>query len=470
MKGRQQLYILAFLLIAVSIVIFSLRKNNLPLGKIDRVIFITIDTLRADHVGAYGYPRKVTPFIDELASKGVVFKNTFSAAPHTAPSHTTMFTSLYPFEHNVLRNHEVLDPTVFSLNSAAQSVNMEVAAFTSVKFLEGKVGMPFENGVSNKLDKKFKKNWYRSATNVVDNALAWISERQPSDKFLVWLHFYDVHQWAGRKNMPAKYREIVDGLPQAEHLEFLKKHHNTPVSFFGSEEKTLAAINGYDARLLYVDTELRRLSETLASEGKSENTLWVVLADHGEGLGNHNYEGHGQFLYQEQLHIPLIFAFSDKRLPTRKDEHLVRTVDLLPTLNEAIGASANEASKRWRGSSLVPLLLGQESSFHQNTHSFAERRPKDEISFRKTWEDGEVYSLHNLKVKVVEHSNGIDEFYDLEKDPFEESNQSGKNNPVEARLRNSLGELFDPSKRQSSKEQSPQTPEELEELKSLGYL
>lgn len=469
MKGRQQLYVLIFAAILLTIGVCFLVKSP-PLGKIDRVIFVTIDTLRADHVGVYGYPRNVTPFIDNLAGNGVVFEKAFSAAPHTAPSHATMFTALYPFQHNVLRNHEVLDPSIFTLAKAVESSDMRVAAFTSVKFLEGKVGMPFEDGVSNRLDKKFKKHWYRSATNVVDNALAWIREQSKDDDFLVWLHFYDVHQWAGKKNMPAKFRDEIEKLPQAEHLEFLKKHHNTPVSFFGSEEKTLNAINGYDARLLYVDNELKRLSDSLAAEGKNENLLWVITSDHGEGLGNHNYEGHGQFLYQEQLHIPLIFAFSDSRLSPHKNSSLVRTVDLLPTLVEALGASAGKAAAKWQGSSLVPLIQGKDSLSHKNTLSFAERRPKDEISFRRTWEDGEVYSLHDLKAKVVEHSNGVDEFYDLEKDPFEESNQSGNKNPLEERLRHSLGNLFDPSMRMSTKEQSPQTPEELEELKSLGYL
>jgi len=464
-KQQQTRLFITLISLVVAVFVYVFLRPSTP----KNIVFVTIDTLRADHVGAYGYPRPVSPFLDSLAERGTLFEKAFSAAPHTAPSHASMFTSLFPFEHNLLRNQETLDSSLFNLYELTTSAGYKAQAFPAVKFLEGKVGFPFTKDISDAKDKDFKKHWYRSATNVIDNAISWLENLKSSENTFIWLHFYDVHQWNGRKNLPKKFMKLVEALPQSEHLKFLIEKQNTPVSFFGSEEKTLDAINGYDAHLLYVDTELKRFSDYLDSRGVGQNTAWIVLSDHGEGLGNHNYEGHGQFLYQEQLHIPLIIAGPGELATKQRIGELVRTVDLLPTIADIAKNSMDTSKHKIEGLSLLPLIKSGQWNDAKVENVFAERRSKDEISFRKDWEAGEIYSLHDLEGKYIEHSEGTDEYYDFKTDPFEMKNQAGTKSTEESDLRKNLFNLFDPSKRKSS-DGGSETPEEVEELKSLGYL
>jgi len=473
MKLQQRSLLLIVLIVIIPLIVFFSfcpisRTHSGSFGKVKRVVFITIDTLRADHLASYGYEREVSPFINSLARRGVSFKKAFTAAPHTAPSHATMFTGLYPFEHNLLKNYDSLDPATYSLHKFAHELGFNVQGFPAVKFMEGRIGFPFVEGITNGKDKNFKKFWYRNAQNVVDNSLAWLDSLHSSENFLIWAHFYDVHQWERTKNFPKEYREKVNSLPQKEHLDFLKKDREFSVEFFGSEEKSLNAINGYDARLLYVDDQIKRIYDYLSSKGLLEETLWIITSDHGEGLGNHGYKGHGEFLYQEQLHIPLIFFMKDTIESGRSLSELVRTVDLFPTIAEILGSPIDPELHRLAGASLVPFIKGDAGL--SIPYSFAERRPKDEISFRRSWEDGEVYSLHNNQGKYISHSHGVNQFYNLNEDPFETKNIEGSGGEVEIKIKNSLDTIFDPRKRKAPSSNGPETPEALDELKSLGYL
>lgn len=459
-------------IIAVVVLIcatsFFLWSRNV--GKVERVIFVTIDTLRPDHVGAYGYPRKVTPFIDSLAEKGVLFENAYSAAPHTAPSHATMFTSLFPFEHNVIKNQEYLDGKIYNLYKAATEAGFETGAFTSVKFLDGRVGFPkFSSwNIPVGTNKNERQIWFRNAGNVINRAIDWISTKPSTSKIFVWLHLYDVHQWGKDIKLPSQYRDSVNAMESDSHMAFLKTHHNLSADVFGGPQKALDAINRYDARLMYVDDELKRLNKYFEDTGRGENLLWVILSDHGEGLGNHNYLGHGELLYEEQLKIPLIFSFSDDRIKPRRVSDLVRTVEILPTFLDLFGVKA-PTDHKMRGFSLVSALRSGSTSF-DDVYNFAERRPKDDLSFRKEWLDGEVYSLGNLESKVIKNSHGKDEFYDLNKDPLE-LNKNSLGTELSHQMNEKVSEIFDPSKRKSkTSDESSKSSEDIEELKSLGYL
>ncbi len=471
-KRKVLIALVVFLIIDALILLAVFRYNFFGASKpkAKRIIFVTIDTLRADHLSPYGYPREVSPFISSLAQNGAVFLTAYTAAPHTAPSHATMFTSLFPFQHKLLRNQETLDPDIFTIQKFNDAIGFQSAAFPSVKFMEGKVGFPFLDGITDGNDKNFKKFWYRNATNVVDNAIAWIKTIDSDAQFFTWLHFYDVHEWSNKKNIPSNYFERIKKLPQDEHLDFLINNHKTPVSFFGTKEKTLRAINGYDARIMYVDDELKRLSGFLIQNNLNEDILWIITSDHGEGLGNHNYKGHGQFLYQEQLHVPLIF-YSKNIIKPQRIEQLSRTVDLFPTIADLVGSPLDTKAHKLEGVSLFPLISGNSAAKSNIKFSFAERRPKDMISFRRDWEEGEVYSLHDLDRKYIEHSNGIDEYYDLKLDPFEEKNIEDQNPGPMNEIKSTLSDLFDPSKRNvDTSIEETHTSEELEELKSLGYM
>lgn len=446
-------------------------KRTLP-----NFVFVTIDTLRADHLHCYGYSREVSPFIDSIAERGVLFKNAFSASSHTAPSHASMFTSLFPFEHKMLRNHETMDPALFNFFTFFDDIGYQVAGLPSVAFLEGKAGFPLiEFPETDEEKDRMRRYRFRSAEIMVDRALAWMKRQDHEKPIFLWLHFYDVHQWQGSGQLPPEYLERVKSLPRDSYLDFLQKRHNTPIDFFGGPQGTLEAMDGYDARLMFVDEQLGRLYREMSGRGLQKDTYWIVLSDHGEGLGNHNYAGHGEFLYNEQLHIPLIFHHSAGDLKGKQVERLVRTVDLFPTLAAIVGESLEGYVPKGQGVSLLSLL--RSDSWNQGKEfdvrfSYAERRPKDNRSHRKLWKDEEVFSLHDLENKLIYHSVEEDEFFDIRSDPFETKNIGPEGRSEQDSMLKSLQSLIaDRDKNASMVDNEPEiTPDEVKELTTLGYM
>lgn len=439
-------------------------------------VFVTIDTLRADHIGSYGYPREASSFIDYLAENGVLFEKAFSASSHTAPSHASMFTSLYPFEHKMLRNHEELDSRLFNVYKFFSEKGYNVVGLPAVNFLEDKAGFPlieFEETEEEK--QQMKRHRYRSADKMVDRALMWLGSQKQSKPIFLWLHFYDVHQWQGTGQLPPQYLERVKELREDDYLDFIVKNHNTPLEFFGGPEETLEAMDGYDARLLFVNDQLERLYNSMSDLGFQKNTYWIVLSDHGEGLGNHNYGGHGEFLYNEQLHIPLIFHHTAGNLRKRRVGGLVRTVDLLPTLADMVGESLLDRGLKLQGVSLLSLLHGRsQDNLNSATirFSYAERRPKDNRSHRKFWKDEEVFSLNDLDNKLILHSVENNEFFNFASDPFETNNISGTGRSEEKVFFESLQDLISDRDLEASRiDNEPEiTPDEVKELTTLGYM
>ena len=434
------------------------------------IVFVTIDTLRADHVGAYGYPRQVTPFLDTLASKGVVFENDISASSHTAPSHTSLFTSLFPFQHGVKRNHESLSADTPTLYNALTMAGDDIGTFPSVRFLEGKVGFPITEVPGAHDDSNILRRFrYRNAKLVIDRLQQWLTGRQSSAPLFLWLHFYDVHQWAGRGNAPEKYFDRAKMMRDEEFASFLEDKHNISSDFFGSEEKMLDAMDGYDGRLLFVDEQLRRCKQILTKAGLAEGAVWIVTADHGEGLGNHNYEGHGEYLYNEQIHVPLIVSGLGH---ARRVRDLVRSVDITPTIAELVGVDFSTLQPGMMGVSFASLLHGENWSGPAPQWAFAERRPKDMESFRKSWEPGEVFAYQSLDSKLIHHSEAADQAFNLRGDPFELENLAPKQPKFLAPLESGLKEILSHATQlpAASEVEPDLTPDEVDELKTLGYM
>src|SRR6185436_12408394 len=154
----------------------------------EHLVLVTIDTLRADHVSCYGYPRETTPFLDSLAERGVRFTRAMSAVSHTAPSHATMLTGLVPAVHGVLHNGENLDPGALDLARLFASAGYETAAFLNVEFLRGIAG-------SFGRTEAFAVTDGHDSADVVDAALAWMEKERKGERFFLWVHLYDPHEW-----------------------------------------------------------------------------------------------------------------------------------------------------------------------------------------------------------------------------------------------------------------------------------
>ncbi len=387
--------------------------------------------------------------------------------PHTAPSHASMFTGLYPFQHGLRRNHEKLSPEFPNAYSVLKKAGVEGVAFPSVRFLDGKVAFPqspLPLGIHD--PKSAVRGWYLNAREVTDNALSWLDDKSPDDSLFIWLHYYDVHQWNMADKTPPRYVEMMRDSMSPELLEYVQSVNGVEVSYFHTQEALANAINNYDARLRFVDDEIKRFQEALEARSLGDETVWIVTSDHGEGLGDHGYAGHGQFLYEEQLRVPLIFWKKGWRKGFVRTE-LVRLVDLFPTFLELFG-HASETPTGIEGRSLVALLEEGDVSWPVDA-SFAERRPRDGKP-RAWWTKGELRSFQTKRWKIIESTETGVQLFDLQEDPLELSDRSTSAPSALAKYRRQLRELL---------ERRPSDPEEkkieldesqLEELRQLGYL
>ena len=343
---------------ALAIVGFVLggceRKPEAPpiTGKLtgQNLLLITLDTTRADRLGCYGYKPAETPTLDALAARGTLFTNALAQVPLTTPSHCSIMTGRYPREHGVRDNGaNALGPTHPTLASIFKEHGYDTAAFVASFVLDSRFGLDRGFDVYNddmgKVNFKTQSlEWQQTADVVTDRAIAWL-DGEKDRPFFCWVHYFDPH------------------LPYAPPPAFRKP---------GREP--------YDGELAFVDTQVKRLFDRLASAGLVGRTLVVVLGDHGEGLGEHVERGHSNYVYQTNVHIPLLFAHPGVVQGGRRVSAIVESVDVFPTILDLFGwpAPPNLLSR-----SLAPGLAGQdmagvgaysESLFLFNSVGWAEQR------------------------------------------------------------------------------------------------
>ncbi len=273
------------------------------------VLFVTIDSARADHFGTYGSSEAQTDNLDRLARRGLRFGDAVTSAPLTLPAHASIFTGRYPPNHGVRHDRGYrLDPAQQTLAESLREAGYHTAAFVSSFRLERRFGLNqgfdvYDDAVAGR--RRSSESLERTASEVTDKATKWIRQRLDNpEPFLAWVHYNDPH---------APYRA-----PE----RFARQFVGRP----------------YDAEIANVDFEIGRLLEALAASGHRERTLIVVTGDHGEALGDHAEQGHGFLLHESTLRVPLIFtAPSIFRGPFLVDDTVVSVVDILPTIVELLG-------------------------------------------------------------------------------------------------------------------------------------
>ena len=452
-RRRLSHHVLAALLVS-GVAICGCRS---PSPAPERVFLITIDTLRADHLGLYGYPRETSPFLDSLGGEGLVFETAYSSCSHTAPSHASLFTSLYPAQHRVLRNGEELHDSLPTLAQLFRERGYRTAAFTTTSFLKG-----LDSG----FDHFHHETEFHPAADLLGRAADWIRARDPREKLFVWIHLFDVHEWSVGEHLDKEALATIRsrGPKGAAFLGYLSREHGVDLKF--GQAKVRRAVDRYDAQILSVDRELRRFFDaTPAPCG-----LWIVTSDHGEGLGNHRHMGHGKTLYEEQIRVPLLFYFADRRYAVRRIGGLARLVDVAPTLAELLGTSFEGAGIPPAGRSFLPLFEDPGTPWEVRT-VFAQRRPADELRLKQGWIPGEVYALRTDRYKVIGHSGGENEVYDLTVDPFELENLAASGDAELERLLEGLERSYRGLVEQGEHLGHGEiNPEYVEELRALGYL
>jgi arylsulfatase A-like enzyme/predicted negative regulator of RcsB-dependent stress response len=306
---------------------------------------VSIDTLRADHVGAYGAKSEATPFLDALAREGVVFLDALTPVPVTLPAHVSMLTGLLPHRHGVRDNGLYRLPAdVPVLAATLGAAGYDTAAVVAAAVLDRQFG----------LDRGFRRYddrvgggsaslaiAERPASAVTDAALAVAAELKPP--FFLFVHYYDPH---------AAYRP-----PSPWSERFAKQP--------------------YDGEIAYADEQVGRLRRELLARGLPKDSVFVVTSDHGEGLGEHGEATHGPFLYQSTLHVPLIVSAPGRWPAGRKVEGLVSNVDVTPTLLALVGRpippalDGRDLGPQARGESSGSRLLPLETEFGLNSYGWA---------------------------------------------------------------------------------------------------
>jgi arylsulfatase A-like enzyme len=427
------------------------------------IVLVTIDTLRADHLGAYGYGRPTSPFLDRLAREGVLFENAFASSSMTAACHASLFTGLHPPQHGVRLNDEGFSSASHrrfrTLAETLAGAGYTTGAFSAVGFLNS-IAQGFETVDAGSGDYLR----YRQADAVIDRALAWLGKRKRDERFFLWVHLFDVHP-PRRAPTHGTSRLLFGSAAAAEQFarEAVERRGVTPGAYPTPAALALSYAQ-YDTEIAFVDQELGRLFERMGAMHLNERAVWIVTADHGEGLGNHDWLDHVRFLYNEAVRVPLII-YAEERWEERRVRDLVRHVDVMPTLLTLLGLPFEQPGFTTVGRSLLPLLEGGKMV---PAMSFSLRRPWG--SDHREWERGEVFALQDLDWKYIAHTDGKDEFFDLRSDPLELRNLVEAPSPVRDRLSDMAREVFAALRREGQVATKHTEPAVTEELKALGYI
>lgn len=394
-----------------------------------RVFLITIDTLRADHVHCYGYEGARTPALDQLAEQGIRFTQAFTPSPITNSSHTSIMTGLLPSSHGVSDFGVPLATKYPTLAELLTKGGYRSAAFIGAVILDSKNLAPgldrgFEFYDNFPEHTSTKSRWgriERRGMEVEQHAESWLNTHADGSQF-VWLHFYDPHD---PYEPPPPYSEIYkDRL--------------------------------YDGEIAYADSALGQFLTYLKKQGWYEGALIVVVGDHGEGLGEHDEDTHGIFLYDSTTHVPLIVKLPNEREARRTVEGQVRTTDIMPTILSLLGIAA---PINLDGDSLEPFLTGGET---EGRTVFGET----EYPLRFGW--APLRSIRKEGYKFIEAPKP--ELYDLRGDPGESHNQYEPWNGTVQKMRKTLAELSAKSPSAGKASPAAVSAGTVDELHALGYL
>jgi len=387
------------------------------------VLLISIDTLRADHLGCYGYRPSVSPAMDRLARESVVFDRVFTPVPLTLPAHASLLTGLYPATHGVHDNGENLRSGIPTLAETLRLGQYDTAAFVGAFVLDRRFG----------LNRGFDEYWgsfdlHRHAGEdpgtveirgdaVEAAAEQWIHKPR-SKPFFAFVHFYDLH---GPFLLPAAWRERFPN-------------------------------RTYDGEIAYVDSLIKRLWDSLG--GERERTLLAITADHGEGLGDHGESNHGFLLYHATTHVPLILRFPNGRAAGKRIPSVARLIDIAPTL---LAAAAIPSPPHIEGSSLLGEIDGA-GQLHLTAYS-------ETLYPYRHFHSAPLQALDSETSSYIQAPRA--ELYDNRSDFAQLHNIVS----TAARAAGNLREQLRPFAETLRRAAAPQlSPDVLAKLRSLGYL
>ena len=404
------------------------------------VILISLDTLGAKHLGAYGYPFPTSPNLDALVPTGTLFEHVVAAYPSTAASHMTLFTGRLPASHGVRGYLDVLAPVVPTLPQALRAAGYLNAAFTEDATLA--VSMGFGRGFHEYRENRSATTWGTTGRvrQTLGDARRWL-DTAPGDPFFLFIHTYQVH---------------TPYTPPPSHA--LAVRPDEPC------DPKAPPVRLYDGEVHYLDERLARFLRYLSTRRFLERTLVIITADHGESFGEHGHQAHGHCLHEEAMQVPLL-VLGPGITPGRRVADRIGLVDLAPTILDLAGVPPLPDAD---GRSVVPALRGAP----------LEARPLVAELEGPLGPMGGTPSPNQRAVWVGDHKvihdleNGMWWFTDLAHDPDETAVTSLPPIEVLATMKERLEwyHTLTPVAGQGIVGEGTITPAAIEKLRALGYV
>ena len=438
----------------------------------DNLVLITIDTLRADHLGVHGYGRETSPRIDHLATEGTTFLAAEANWPKTGPSFASLMTGTYPALNGVRALRVVLADELTTLGEAMQSEGYKTAAFvTNIN-----VGERF--GFAQGFD-EFHQMWDRSVEparnnkevsflsneQIVERVNAWL-EQNRAEKFFLWVHFLDPH---GPYLPPGDLDRRFDGDEIHQEQEIVIPRHKIPRHQRRSELRSVGDyIAAYDGEVLSTDAAVGSVLDQIAGLELEMNTLVVLTSDHGESLGEHEfYFAHGGYAYEATTHVPLVLRHPERIPAGRRIEVPVALIDLMPTLLELLEISPQGLNAQLQGTSLAPLILGDP---YEAQPIFIESLGGQRAVRLGSWK-----LVHDPREGLWADRVGNWQLYNLEEDPGETRNLVDQEPERTEKMRQLMERLTRSAALGVEVEAVPVddselSADEIERLKALGYI
>ena len=450
--------------LCVVLLLTSCKQQTSKLPELNQlnVVLIVIDTLGAKHLEAYNPDLQNSPNITALARAGVRFERAYAPAPWTKPSIASIFTSKLPSEHKLRDLHDTLAPEAKTIASYLGEQGLLTFGRVSHVFLNKKEG--FANGFQDYEVVNFRGNVHKAITSktVSDQALKWLERRQADSEqknFFMFLHYFDPHY---NYQHHAQYdRTSGYSGPLKPGMDIRKLRKLIP-------QLTKADINYlvglYHEEIAYTDAQIGRVIAQLKQNGLADNTMIIVTADHGEEFLEHDHIGHTRTLYDELINVPLIF-YLPKYFSARVVSENVSTMDILPTLLSF--DSKSSASGLFAGISLKSVLTGGALP-PEDRHIFSE------VDFRSSSIKAYKAGVREQNLKLIfDKPTKLWELQELIKDPAELNDQQQslpgdfkRLKPILEGFVSKQGDL--PNKPQADSQSK--TPQEVEQLKTLGYM
>jgi len=393
------------------------------------IILLTIDTIRADHLGCYGAENIRTPGMDLLAGEGVLCEKAVASAPLTLPSHCSILTGLYPADHGVLDNGGfTLDGGQTLVSEMLRDAGYETAAFVGAFVVDQRwgLGQGFDHFSSDLHLGRYEDvslEIERRGDEVIRDFLSWLDQNHQKP-FFVWLHLFDPHD---PYDPPPPFNETYRGRP-------------------------------YEGEIAYTDALVQTLRAELKKRALWKDLLFILVGDHGESLGEHGEQTHAYFVYNSTLLVPMILKFPDMAHGGQRIETLVRTVDIVPTLMDYLELASPIS---FRGRSLLPYLTspgpgdlpGYSESHYARTHF--------------GW--GSLRAVMDGRYKYIDAPRP--ELYDLNLDPGETKNIMDDKPQIAAALKKEMEKILEQSATGGwLPEPASMDSETRARLEALGYL